>query len=100
MRIDSVIGVPPLCRLHALEETCRAHSTADAHRHDGEFSAASFQFMERGCGELCAGATERMSERDRAAVHVDLFVGDAELLLAVAGLARERLVHLEEIDVL
>ena len=45
-----------------------------------------------------AGRAERMAERDRAAVHVDLLAIEAELLLDREVLAGERLVDLEEID--
>ncbi len=41
-----------------------------------------------------------MTERDGAAVHVELVVGDAQLAGAIDGLRRERLVDLEQIDVL
>src|SRR5690606_38745566 len=44
-------------------------------------------------------AAERMPERDRAAVDVELLVGNAELALAVERLAREGLVHLDDVDV-
>src|SRR5204863_6253906 len=49
--------------------------------------------------ELCARAVEWVTEGDGAAVHVDFLVEDSELGLAVARLAREGFVHLEEIDV-
>src|SRR5688500_20065833 len=41
-----------------------------------------------------------MAERDRAAVHVELLVRDADAIAAVEHLHGERLVQLPEIDVL
>ena len=45
-------------------------------------------------------AAQRMPQRDGAAVQVHLLERDAELLDAVDRLARERLVDLEEVDLL
>src|SRR5437763_6574184 len=49
-----------------------AHATADAHRHHAITAVASFQFAQDRCGQFCARASERMAQRDRAAVNVDL----------------------------
>ena len=83
----------------ALEEPGCAHAAADAHRDDAVLAAAAPELVEELRGELRAGAPERVAERDRAAVHVEPIVRDAELARAVEGLAREGLVDLEEIDV-
>src|SRR2546425_2233110 len=50
-------------------------------------------------GEPRPGDTEWMADRDRAAVHVELLIGDAELLLAVDRLRRKGLVELPQVDV-
>src|SRR5262245_60927660 len=95
-------GLGPLAapsRLDALEEAGGAHSAADAHRDDGIAAAPALELVEGRRRQLGAGAPERMSERDRTAVHVELLVRDLEHALHVDGLAGEGLVDLEQIDV-
>ena len=46
-----------------------------------------------------AGHAERVAERDAAAVHVELLPRDAEVLGRRDDLRRERLVDLDEVDV-
>src|SRR5690606_18667017 len=50
--------------------------------------------------EARAGRAERVAERDRAAVDVDLVAVEVERLLDAEVLPRERLVDLEQVDVL
>src|SRR5687767_7876605 len=90
---------PPDCSGDAFEETGGAHASANAHRDDAPLLVPAPELVEQRGGELRARAAEGMAERDRAAVHVDLVVRDAELALAINGLARERFVDLEKIDV-
>ena len=61
---------------------CRRLQAVDQRRHDAG-----------------AGHAERMAERDRAAADVELLDRDAEVLRARDHLRRERLVDLEQVDV-
>ena len=63
------------------------------------FSAAAPQLERQRQQQARAGHAERMAERDRAAVDVDLVAIEAELLLDGEILRGERLVDLDEIDV-
>lgn len=55
---------------------------------------------ERGTKNEERTASKRVSHSDRAAVHVDFLVWDADCVNGVNSLAGERLVDLEEVDVL
>src|SRR3954469_10838009 len=72
---------------------------ADARRGEAALLAASAQFEHHREQQPRAARTERMAERDRAAVDVDLVAREAELFLDREILARERFVHFDEIDV-
>src|SRR5436190_22179527 len=72
----------------------RPHAAADAHRHDHQLRAAALAFDERVPDQAGARDAVRMADRDRAAVHVEAVVRDAELVAAVDHLYRERLVQL------
>src|SRR5207237_4323718 len=82
-----------------LEQPCRTHAAADAHRADDVFRAASFALDQRVPDHARAGHAIRMADRDRAAIDVELVVRDAEPVAAVKHLHREGLVQLPEIDV-
>src|SRR5690242_1058456 len=86
-------------RLDHLEQAGRAHAAADAHRHDDVLHAAALAFDERVADEARSGDAVGMAHRDRAAVHVEALVRDAELVAAVDHLHRERLVQLPQADV-
>src|ERR1039458_4452926 len=57
--------------LQVLKDARRAHATADAHRHHAVASVAALEFAEDACGQLGAGASQRMPQRDGSAVDVD-----------------------------
>src|SRR3954451_19621199 len=74
---------------------------ANAYAHGGEsvtHAAPPHLPYERG-EQARARAAERMAERDRAAVHDQLLVRDAELARTGQRLRRERLVQLDQPDV-
>ena len=52
----------------AFENARRAHAAADAHRDQAVARLAAFEFAQDCGGEFRAGAAERMSERDGAAI--------------------------------
>src|SRR5579862_956943 len=65
----------------------------------GDPSAPSPQLGERGEREPGAGHPDRVAERDGATVHVELVLGDAELVGRGEAHGREGLVDLEQVDV-
>jgi len=83
----------------AFEQAGGTLAAADAHGDDGVAALAAFELVQRRGGELGAGAAERVAQRDGAAVDVELVGGDLEGVLDVDGLAGERFVELDQIDV-
>src|SRR5579862_9552488 len=81
----------PVALLHDLEEARGAHAAADAHGHDDVLGLAPAALDEDMAGAARAGHAEGMADRDRAAVDVQLVVGNAELVAAVEHLHGERL---------
>src|SRR4051812_39453570 len=106
-RLDSGINVLPLSGSTAdgrlgsqhLEQPSRPHSPADAHGDHHVLYAAPLAFDQRVAGEPRAGHSIGVPDRDRAAVDVEDFVRDAELILAIEHLDGERLVQLPQADV-
>src|SRR5262245_13617308 len=93
---------PPLPRkdlLHDLKQAGGAHAAADAHGDDHVLGLAAAAFDQDMPGAARAGHAEGMADRDRAAVDVELLLGNAELVAAVEDLHGEGLVQLPEIDV-
>src|SRR3546814_3058573 len=70
----------------------RALAAADAHGDDGIFDAAALALDQRVADAACARHAERVADRDRAAVDVERFMGDAERVAAIEHLHRERFV--------
>src|SRR5688572_20183052 len=83
-----------------LEKSGSAHAAADAHRHHHELRAAALALDQRMAGEARARHPVRMAKRDRAAIHVQLVVRDADAIAAVQHLHGEGFVQLPQIDVL
>src|SRR5690349_23043410 len=83
--------------LHDLEQAGGTHAAADAHRHDDVLGLAATALDQRVAGAARAGHAERMADRDRAAVDVELVVRDAELVAAVEHLNGEGLVQLPQV---
>src|SRR5882757_8065178 len=93
-----VIG-RPMPSIHHLEQAGRAHAAADAHRHHDVLGLAAAALDQSMAGAARAGHAEGMADRDRAAVDVELVVGNAELVAAVEHLHGEGLVQLPQVDV-
>ncbi len=72
---------------------------ADAHRGEAVAAAGPAQLVGEHRDEPAAAHPERMAERDRPTVHVHLGGIEPELVDAHERLARERLVELDEIEV-
>ena len=56
--------------LKSLENSGGAHATADAHCHHAVSSPSALHFTQDACGKLRARASQRVTKRNRAAVHV------------------------------
>src|SRR4051812_3592562 len=69
-----------------------AHAAAYTHRHDAILSIATLQLANDGGGQLCSGASQRMSECDCAAVGINLVQVESGFLDHRQRLRCERLV--------
>src|SRR5258708_29390030 len=87
-----------LSALEILEDRGCSLAAADAHGDHAVARTSPPHLAEKLHGELCAGRSERMAERDRAAVHVDTLLVHTELPHHRESLRAERLVQLDEID--
>src|SRR5712672_1835285 len=90
---------PPYDRLDSFNDRCGAHAAADAQRYQRGRLVGAFEFVEHGAEDHRAGGAERMAERDRAAIDVDLGVVDVERLDVAQHHRSKRLVQFEQIDV-
>src|SRR5262249_48355478 len=93
-RLTSIFRPLPL---HA---HCNAHAAADAQRGEAFFCMPFLHLVEQRHQHAGARRPDRMAQRNRAAVDVDLVGVPAEVLVDRAGLGRERLVRLDQIEVL
>src|SRR5690242_5947860 len=85
--------------LNVFENPCRAHAAAHTHSHDAVASIAAFEFTDDASRELCAGAAQRVSEGDRAAVGIDLVRVQATFFDDRQRLRGEGFVEFEDVDV-
>src|ERR1700726_2733739 len=83
---------------HSLEDRGDALAPADAHGDQRVPAAGPPQLIQRLDDQDGARGTDRVPERDTAAVRVGPLWRQAELADHGQGLRRERLVHLEHVD--
>src|SRR5882724_9562811 len=76
-----------------------AHAAADAQRREPLLRVAASHLVEQRHQDARARGPDRVTERDRAAIDVDLRRVPAEILVDGAGLRRESLVGLDEIEI-
>src|SRR3984885_15642061 len=88
-----------LSRSDALDDRRGAHAPADAQRDERRALAGALELVERRAEDHRAGCAQRMAHGDRAAVDVDLAVVEVERLAKAQHDRGERLVDLEEVDV-
>src|SRR5688572_8588667 len=69
-----------------LEQSRRAHTAADAHGDDRVLGAAPAALDQDMASHARAAHAERVADRDRAAVHVELVLRDAEPVAAIQHL--------------
>src|SRR4029079_4968346 len=77
----------------------RRFAAADAQRGDAALPPALPEGVEQGDDDARAAGADRMAERGRAAMDVDLLVRDADVLHREHGDAGERLVDFPQVDV-
>ena len=92
----STVHVRGLTALHAHRN---AHAAADAQRGEALLGVAPLHLVEQRHQHARAGRADRMADRDRAAVDVDLVGVPAEILVDRAGLRGEGLVGFDQIEV-
>src|SRR5262245_43829469 len=83
----------------ALEDHRDPLAAADARRRAAERLAAVLELAHQRQQQPGAGRAERVAERDRTAVDVDLPAIELQLLFATEVLRRERLVDLDQLEV-
>src|SRR3984885_6637963 len=86
-------------RLEAFEDGGDAHAAADAQGDERPPRGAALELVDDGGDEHRAGGAERMAHRDRAAVDVDVLLGQVQVLDPLQDHRGERLVELEQVDV-
>ena len=84
----------------ALDDHRHALAATDAHRLEADGAAGVLEAVEQRGHDAGAGHAERVAEGDGAAVDVQLVVADAELAGGGHHLGGERLVDLDEVDVI
>src|SRR5215212_10146908 len=85
--------------LNPLDDGGYAHAAADAQRDQRATGVAALELVDHGAGDHGAGGTQRVAHGDRAAVDVELLVGNVQVLLELQHHRRERLIQLEQVDV-
>src|SRR6266852_164098 len=81
------------------EQACGAHAATDAHRHNRVFRLAPAALDQGVARQTGSGHAIGMTNRDRTAVHIELFRINAELVAAIDHLNGECLVQLPKIDI-
>src|SRR5882762_10113588 len=79
--------------LRHLEQPGGAHAAADAHRADDEAGATALSLDQRVPDHPRPRHAVGMADRDRAAIDVELVIGDTEPVAAIDHLAGERFVQ-------
>src|SRR4051794_9135524 len=76
------------------EQASSAHAATDAHGDHDVLHPATLAFDQRGAGHARAAHAVGMADRDRATVHVQALLRNAELVAAVQYLHGKRFVEL------
>ena len=82
----------------ALDDDCAALSAADAQGSKSQLRIALDHLVDQGYQDTVATGTDRMSQSDGSAVHVQLVHVDAKLLAHCNGLSGKRLVRLDQVE--
>src|SRR2546421_13049899 len=84
--------------LHALDEQSDAHAATDAQGRQTAFGLAPLHFVQQSGRNAHAGATDRMTQCDCAAVHVQSILIEFKVAITGNDLCGERLVEFDQID--
>src|SRR3954471_15040360 len=76
-----------------------AHAAADAQRGEALLGIALLHLMQQRHQHARAGSADRVADRDSAAIDIDLSRVPTEVLVDRAGLRRERLVGLDQVEI-
>src|SRR4051794_12500668 len=95
----SAVRARPSGSAEAFEDRRHTLAATDAHRLETERLVLELQPVDQRAGDARAGHAERVADGDRTAVHVEAVDVDAELLVRRDHLRGERLVDLDEVDV-
>src|SRR5258708_35164481 len=79
------------------KDSCRAHAAAHAHCHHSITSIAALQLSQDGGRKFCPGATQRMAQRNCAAVYIDFIDVETQRLDDGERLRSESFVQLDDI---
>src|SRR6056297_275100 len=90
----------PSLALRALHAHGHAHAAADAEGGEAALCAAALHLEQERVEHPAAGGADRVADGDGAAVHVHLRRIPAHILVDGAGLGGERLVCLDQIEIL
>src|SRR3990170_3520273 len=82
-----------------LEKSSGAHAATHAHRDDGVFGLAPATLDQSVTGQPRSGHAIGMTDCDRAAIDVELFRIDPELVAAIDHLPRECLIQFPQTDI-
>src|SRR5690606_23142980 len=82
-----------------LDDGGHAHAAADAQGDQRVAAVAALQLVDHGAGDHGAGGAQRVAHGDGAAVDVQLLVRDVQVLLELQDHGGERLVDLDQVDV-
>src|SRR5579859_5597264 len=106
---SSIRNAPPLVlgnvaaavaiSLHPFKDSRGALATAHAHRHHAILRIPALHLAQNGGRELRARAAQRMAERNRPAIDVDLFEIQSRAPDHRQRLHREGLVQLDQVDI-
>jgi len=81
--------------LYAFKDSRGAHAAADTHRHHAVARVAALEFAHKRGREFCAGAAERVSQRNRAAIRIYPRGIEIRLLNHGQRLRRERFIQFD-----
>src|SRR5216684_6648373 len=84
----------------SLDEPGGPHPAADAHRDEAVARLPATELVEHRADQARAAHPVGVTDRDRAAIGIEPLGVDAEAVAAVDRLGGERLVQLDEVDVL
>ena len=83
----------------SLKDASGSHACSNAHGDNSEALLGAFKFGHQIADHAAASHAKGMSKCDGTALRIELFHGDTESFYAVASLRGERLVNLENVDV-